>query len=67
MTPDDMCETNQSPLGRTLNVVSSDAFIDRATSPVMKSRRGSNNTRNDGYKKMNKVPYKEMAQKIINY
>ena len=58
-TIDEMTE-GLSPLAATLNVVSSDTFVDHSHSPALNRRR--NKTTNakikqqDGYKKMNKEP-----------
>lgn len=66
-----MCEIQHSPLARTLNVVSSDTIIDGVNSPVFKTRAAKHHqlnsdvaevlyrSKNDGYKKMNKVPMQD--------
>ena len=54
---------------KTLNLVSSDTLIEREQSPIIKTRRNYHTTKGpkeDGYKKMNKVPDKELIQALAD-
>ena len=50
-------QNSRNTVMKALNVVSSDTFVERSVSPKVPTRR-----KEDGYKKMNKIPNQELVE-----